>query len=297
MAKKIKVLDNVSGVEQIINVSSLASNSTITGTDLMLIEQSNTLKKVSITDLSAEFGGGLPSGTENQTLTYNSSNNLVATSILETSISNNQIYANQLLNANNGINIAYSTGNMLTLRSTSNQINLKAHANTTQNLTINIKNTKATLEDGDILVFDDTDSTFKVDNISNYVGGGGGNTYTISLPFSKGGGNVNGSVTVPTNAILLNCWIKIEEELSTTGAPFLIRLDGSSPLLIAEQGNDFSEMVGVDAPYRFNGSQGTSLPEGMYKVTSTDSGVLQANHSGSGFGSGIIYLQYSTELS
>ena len=185
MAKKIKVLDNVSGVEQIINVSSLASNSTITGTDLMLIEQSNTLKKVSITDLSAEFGGG----------------------------------------------------------------------------------------------------------------GGGGNTYTISLPFSKGGGNVNGSVTVPTNAILLNCWIKIEEELSTTGAPFLIRLDGSSPLLIAEQGNDFSEMVGVDAPYRFNGSQGTSLPEGMYKVTSTDSGVLQANHSGSGFGSGIIYLQYSTELS
>lgn len=58
MAKKIKVLDNVSGVEQIINVSSLASNGTITGTDLMLIEQSNTIKKVSITDLSAEFGGG-----------------------------------------------------------------------------------------------------------------------------------------------------------------------------------------------------------------------------------------------
>lgn len=58
MAKKIKVLDNVSGVEQIINVSSLASNGTITGTDLMLIEQSNTLKKVSITDLSAEFSGG-----------------------------------------------------------------------------------------------------------------------------------------------------------------------------------------------------------------------------------------------
>jgi hypothetical protein len=58
MAKKIKVLDNVSGVEQIINVSSLASNGTITGSDLMLIEQSNTLKKVSITDLSAEFSGG-----------------------------------------------------------------------------------------------------------------------------------------------------------------------------------------------------------------------------------------------
>jgi len=184
MAKKIKVLDNVSGVEQIINVSSLASNSTITGTDLMLIEQSNTLKKVSITDLSAEFSGG----------------------------------------------------------------------------------------------------------------GGAGNTYTISLPFSKGGGNVNGSVTVPENAVLLNCWIKIEEELSTTGAPFLIRLDGSSPLLIAEQGVDFNEFVGMYNIFgRFSG--GTTFNDPSYKVTSTDSGVLQANHSGTGFGSGIIYLQYSTELS
>ena len=184
MAKKIKVLDNVSGVEQIINVSSLASNGTITGTDLMLIEQSNTLKKVSITDLSAEFGGG-----------------------------------------------------------------------------------------------------------------GGGNTYTISLPFSKGGGNVNGSVTVPTNAILLNCWIKIEEELSTTGAPFLIRLDGSSPLLLGTQGTDFNEFVGAYQLINLLGSIATSDIESAYKVTSTDSGVLQANHSGSGFGSGIIYLQYSTELS
>jgi hypothetical protein len=182
MAKKIKVLDNVSGVEQIINVSSLASNGTITGSDLMLIEQSNTLKKVSITDLSAEFSGG-----------------------------------------------------------------------------------------------------------------GGGNTYTISLPFSKGGGNVNGSVTVPENAVLLNCWIKIEEELSTTGAPFLIRLDGSSPLLIAEQGYDFSEFVGNYRVYDYNG--GASLTDSFHVVTSADSGVLQANHSGSGFGSGIIYLQYSTELS
>jgi hypothetical protein len=134
-----------------------------------------------------------------------------------------------------------------------------------------------------------------ITDLSTEFGGGGGNTYTISLPFSKGGGNVNGSVTVPENAVLLNCWIKIEEELSTTGAPFLIRLDGSSPLLIAEQGVEFSETVGIYIVYTFNG--GSSGVDGSYIVTSADSGVLQANHSGSGFGSGIIYLQYSTELS
>ena len=54
MAKKIKVLDNVSGVEQIINVSSLASNTTISNSDLMLLEQSNDLKKVSVLDLTTK---------------------------------------------------------------------------------------------------------------------------------------------------------------------------------------------------------------------------------------------------
>ena len=54
MAKKIKILDNVSGVEQIINVSSLASNTTISNSDLMLLEQSNDLKKVSVLDLTTK---------------------------------------------------------------------------------------------------------------------------------------------------------------------------------------------------------------------------------------------------
>ena len=134
-------------------------------------------------------------------------------------------------------------------------------------------------------------------NMTWETGGGGGNTYTISLPFSKGGGNVNGTVTVPTGAILISGWIKINSELSTGGAPFQIRLAGSSPLVIAEQGADFSEFVASEQFYRTNGSQGGTLPEGQYEVTSTDSGVLQANHSGSGYGDGIIYLQYSTELS
>ena len=182
--KNLKVLDLADGVEKLANISSFDVNSTITDSDLMLIEQSTALKKVTIGDLKTEIGGG-----------------------------------------------------------------------------------------------------------------GGGNTYTISLPFSKGGGNVDGTVTVPENAVLLFAWLKINNELSTGGAPFQFRLAGSSPLVIAEQGVDFSEFVGSDQFYRAQGSQGGTLPEGQYEVTSTDSGVLQANHSGSGFGDGIIYLQYSTALS
>jgi len=362
MAKKIKVLDNVSGVEQIINVSSLASNGTITGTDLMLIEQSNTLKKVSITDLSAEFSGGggfaLPvdetySGGADNSFAFKltGDENISGQTIIDIRLPAPEFeYNNVGLQINGGDgsqvhpliiksgekvtnnNQPFISSNWLSLLSSNyihiggsyqnsapalinggiifdtasnsvkyydnsadKYIDFKYSDNSTQNLNFYIKNTKATLEDGDILVFDDTDSTFKVDNISNHLSGAG-NTYTISLPFSKGGGNVNGSVTVPENAILLNCWIKIEEELSTTGAPFLIRLDGSSPLLIGEQGVDFNEFVGMYNIFgRFSG--GTTFNDPSYKVSSTDSGVLQANHSGSGFGSGIIYLQYSTELS
>jgi len=73
-AKKIRVLDNVSGVEQIMNVSSLATNGTISGSDLMLIEQSNTLKKVSITDLSTEFDS--TPLLDNDSIQYNISNEI-----------------------------------------------------------------------------------------------------------------------------------------------------------------------------------------------------------------------------
>jgi hypothetical protein len=127
-------------------------------------------------------------------------------------------------------------------------------------------------------------------------GGGGGNTYTISLPFSKGGGNINGTVTVPENAILLNYWLKVDSELSTGGAPFQFRLDGSTPLILAIQDTDFFETIGMTNIYQKTSGCPT-LSEASYKVTSADSGVLQANHSGSGSGSGIFYLEYSTELS
>ena len=187
-----------------------------------------------------------------------------------------------------------SKGTLYIYNDNDENLDIQYSDNSTQNLNFYIKNTKATLEDGDILVFDDTDSTFKVDNISNYVSGGGGNTYTISLPFSKGGGNVNGSVTVPTDAVLLNCWLQINSELSTGGAPFLFRLDGSSPLLIGVQDVDFFESVGYQNIFNYNGNASV---DGLHVVTSADSGVLQANHSGSGYGDGIIYLQYSTELS
>ena len=52
MAKKLQVYDN--GVNQIANISSLASNTTISNSDLMLLEQSNDLKKVSVLDLTTK---------------------------------------------------------------------------------------------------------------------------------------------------------------------------------------------------------------------------------------------------
>jgi hypothetical protein len=189
-----------------------------------------------------------------------------------------------------------SKGTLYIYNDNDENLDIQYSDDSTQNLQLRIKNTKATLEDGDILVFDDTDSTFKVDNISNYVSGGGGNTYTISLPFSKGGGNVDGSVTVPTDAIILNYWLKVDSELSTGGAPFQFQLQGSTPLLLAIQDTDFYETVGMSNIYQKTSGCPT-LSEASYKVTSADSGVIRAVHSGSGYGGGIFYLEYSTELS
>jgi hypothetical protein len=186
-----------------------------------------------------------------------------------------------------------SKGTLYIYNDNDENLDIQYSDNSTQNLNFYIKNTKATLEDGDILVFDDTDSTFKVDNISNHLSGGG-NTYTISLPFSKGGGNIDGTVTVPENAVLLFAWLIIEDVLSNTGAPFTLRLDRSSTWVFAVQGTDFAESVGTQQIYMYDGN---ATLTGFHVVTSADSGVLQANHSGAGYGSGIIYLQYSTELS
>jgi hypothetical protein len=109
MAKKIKVLDNVSGVEQIINVSSLASNGTITGTDLMLIEQSNTLKKVSITDLSAEFDS--TPLLDNDSIQYNISNEISIKLNASTSLS----YDTNGLKINHNTNQFTEIANVLNL--------------------------------------------------------------------------------------------------------------------------------------------------------------------------------------
>ena len=109
MAKKIKVLDNVSGVEQIINVSSLASNGTITGSDLMLIEQSNTLKKVSITDLSAEFDS--TPLLDNDSIQYNISNEISIKLNASTSLS----YDTNGLKINHNTNQFTEIANVLNL--------------------------------------------------------------------------------------------------------------------------------------------------------------------------------------
>ena len=53
MAKKIKYFDN--GVSQVGNLTSLTTNSTVLNSDLMLLEQSSDLKKVSVLDLGTKI--------------------------------------------------------------------------------------------------------------------------------------------------------------------------------------------------------------------------------------------------
>jgi hypothetical protein len=287
--KNLLVLDLSDGVQKLANISSFEEVTSVADADLMLIEQgtAQAIRKVSIEDLKAEFGGDLPTGTENQTLTYNSSNQLVATSILQTSISNNQIYANQLLNADKGINIAYSTGNMLILRTPSNQINFKAHANTTNNATINIKNTKSSFVKGDILIFDNTDSTFKFDNISNYAGTG--NYHVLVVDFLENE-DYETTTIVPEGAIIDR--IVIQSNGLTNGIePLIFSIGGTSNIVLATQGFEFDNSAGI-----YNTQISTSV---ILEVGTGEAGTFQSNWSGAGFGTGNgkAYLFYWTPLS
>lgn len=48
-------------------------------------------------------------------------------------------------------------------------INIKNSSFTTEDLNLYIENTKSTLENGDILVYNTTNDTFKIDNISDVI--------------------------------------------------------------------------------------------------------------------------------
>lgn len=312
MAKKIKVLDNVSGVEQIINVSSLASNGTITGTDLMLIEQSNTLKKVSITDLSAEFGGGSVTGAENNTVRFNATGDLEETSIVV--VRDNgpgdqtvEFYADYITNfgvtnLEETTNVCYDSGTLnignvnlvgtgnpgiINIYNPNNVIEINYATDSTENLILSIENTKATLEDGDILVYNTANSTFKVDNISNYAGTG--NYHVLKVEFA-GGSEYETETIIPEGALLQQMYLYRSTALTTgTPYPLTFSIDGTSPLNIATQGTDFNNDAGGTI-------LGWFFDDDFRVVGSGESGKLKSSWIGSGTGAGYAYLFYWTPL-
>jgi len=354
MAKKIKVLDNVSGVEQIINVSSLASNGTLTGSDLMLIEQSNTLKKVSITDLSAEFSGGGFALPVDETYSGGADNSFAFKLTGDENISGQTIidirlpapefeYNNVGLQINGGDgsqvhpliiksgekvtnnNQPFISSNWLSLLSSNyihiggsyqnsapalinggiifdtasnsvkyydnsadKYIDFKYSDNSTQNLNFYIKNTKATLEDGDILVFDDTDSTFKVDNISNYVTGTG-NYHVLKVEFSANSDFA--TTTIVPEGAQLDRFVIQSNGLTTGTAPLTFSIGATSNITLATQGAEFDNTATV---FQFNYTNDNS----SIVIGVGESGTFRSNWAGAGFGTGTgyAYLYYWTEL-
>jgi len=182
-----------------------------------------------------------------------------------------------------------SKGTLYIYNDNDENLDIQYSDDSTQNLQLRIKNTKATLEDGDILVFDDTDSTFKVDNISNYVGGGTGNYHVLKVEF-EANADYETTTILPVGAQIDNLVIR-SNGLTTGIAPLQFFINGSTPVLLAEQGVEFDNTAG-----RFN--LNFFLDDVMLILASGENGTFKSEWSGAGFGtgSGTAYLFYWTPL-
>jgi hypothetical protein len=168
-------------------------------------------------------------------------------------------------------------------------INLEYSSESTENLLISIENTKATLEDGDILVYNETNGTFKVDNISNYAGGGTGNYHVLVVDFLENEDYATTTI-VPEGAQIDR--LVIQSNGLTTGTnPLTFTIGGLSNIVLATQGNEFDNIATV-----FNLSYTQSFINII--VGTGEAGTFQSNWSGAGFGTGNgkAYLFYWTPL-
>jgi len=167
-------------------------------------------------------------------------------------------------------------------------ISLRNSNVSTEDLALTIENTKATLEDGDILVYNETNSTFKVDNISNYVTGTG-NYHVLKVEF-EGGSEYETETIIPEGALLQQMYLYRSTGLTTgTPNPLTFSIDGTSPLTLAAQGSDFNNDAGGTI-------LGWFFDDDFRVVGSGESGKLKSSWIGSGTGSGYAYLFYWTEL-
>ena len=173
--------------------------------------------------------------------------------------------------------------------SNANYIDIIYSTDSTEDLTLTIENTKATLEDGDILVYNETNSTFKVDNISNYVGGGTGNYHVLKVEFSANSDFA--TTTVIPEGAQLDKFVISSSALTTGTAPLTFSIGATSNITLATQGAEFDNGGGQ---WVFNYvTDGTVIIVGV-----GESGTFRSNWSGAGFGtgSGYAYLFYWTEL-
>jgi hypothetical protein len=196
----------------------------------------------------------------------------------------------------NGLTIGSDTdgnsydGTLGIRNSNANYIDIIYSTDSTEDLTLSIENTKATLEDGDILVYNTTNSTFKVDNISNYITGGTGNYHVLKVEFSAGSDFATTTV-IPEGAQIDRLVINRGAGLTTGTAPLTFSIGDVSNITLATQGAEFDNGAG-------SVNIGFFLDVAPFIIGTGESGTFRSNWSGAGFGtgSGYGYLFYWTEL-
>ena len=180
-------------------------------------------------------------------------------------------------------------GALVINNSDTNSLNITYSTYSDTELNFSIENTKLNLEDGDILVFNETNSTFKVDNISNYAGGGTGNYHVLVVDFLENEDYATTTI-VPEGAQIDRLVIK-SNGLTNGIEPLIFSIGDVSNITLATQGVDFDNGAGL-----FNIQFSTSV---ILEVGIGEAGTFRSNWSGAGFGTGNgkAYLFYWTPLS
>jgi hypothetical protein len=226
-------------------------------------------------------------------LDLSNGNEVVATGIeMNTSdlilndIETNNITAKNTVYIGNGVD---NVGTLILRNNNDTITNIETATTSTESLLLTIENTKATLEDGDILVYNTANSTFKVDNISNYAGGGTGNYHVLVVDFLENEDYATTTI-VPEGAIIDRFYID-SNGLTNGIEPLIFSIGGTSNIVLATQGLEFDNTA-----QRFNYNL---FNDGSTIIVGTgEAGTFRSNWSGAGFGTGNgkAYLFYWTPL-
>jgi hypothetical protein len=181
-------------------------------------------------------------------------------------------------------------GALVINNSDTNSLNITYSTYSDTELNFSIENTKLNLEDGDILVFNETNSTFKVDNISNYAGGGTGNYHVLVVDFLENEDYATTTI-VPEGAQIDRLVIK-SNGLTNGIEPLIFSIGDVSNITLATQGIEFDNSAGTFNLTFFNDNIDIIVGIG-------EAGTFRSNWSGAGFGTGNgkAYLFYWTPLS